>query len=258
MPTDHIPIPSPDSPSEAAGRTPAAPQDAGGYAPVRLRAVLVPLLAVNASVVVLAVASFLIHHRTEGMAAAVSYTVYEFVTLDGEGNVSAWLSALLWALLGLVGAVYAATASRLRGSWLMFAVVCLVASIDEAVSLHERLNMIGDRLLPYLPFTVAYTWTIPGIVVAVVVALTMLRLVRSLPSTARGWLIAAAGVFLVGAVGFELLGAERADAAGFDSVYWRLMVVEETLELAGLALAIASLTTLTQWNDKERALRVVA
>lgn len=55
----------------------------------------------------------------------------------------------------------------------------------------------------------------------------------------------AAVVFLAGAVGFELLGAQRAEAAGFDAVYWRLMVVEETLELGGLALAIASLATLT-------------
>lgn len=101
-------------------------------------------------------------------------------------------------------AAIALRADHARWKWWPLAVFVLGASIDESVSLRERLGQyIEDTVHTSGRF--AYGWVIPGIVFVVVVGLwcgpMLLR-------TKGGWLVVVgAAVFLVGAVGLEMVAS---------------------------------------------------
>lgn len=68
-------------------------------------------------------------------------------------------NALLWSLLGL-SAVAAALFARRRAGWIAFGVVAFLASLDEATSLHERLQDIGWPMAQAFGWGVVYAWVV--------------------------------------------------------------------------------------------------
>ena len=89
--------------------------------------------------------------------------------------------------------------------WALFCLVCLVFSIDETLELHERLDVIGAELSRYLPLQLGFTWVIPGVLIAGLIGLSLLRMVLALPRDSRAGLLAAGIIFVAGGVGVETL-----------------------------------------------------
>lgn len=167
------------------------------------------------------------------------------VDLSTEANLPTWWSAVLLvglaALFALAGALHHAGGGAPRGRpyWLL-AGVALVLSIDEAIALHEEvLGEVGDQLVDGGGL-LHFTWVVPGLVLAVVVGIAVLRASAALPAPVRRGLVLGGAVFLAGALGVEAISGAVFDARGHDRLYLLATTVEEGLELAGVLIAIAA------------------
>ncbi|MBG6179308.1 hypothetical protein [Arthrobacter sp. CAN_A1] len=125
---------------------------------------------------------------------------------------------------------------------------CVFFSLDETLELHERLDLIGGRIALLLPFEVGFTWIIPGIAIAAVLVLLLLRLVLSLPPSVRNGIILAGATFVAGAVVVETIGGYWINNNGMTWHFFALVLIEETLEMAGIALCLASLLHLLEFK----------
>jgi hypothetical protein len=178
---------------------------------------------------------------------------HDRVYLGSELNIPTWFSSSLMLLCGLV-LLWIARASALRrragtGYWAVLGVIFVGLSMDEAAAVHELLSPIfagtmvslGERFggifVPLGERGPQYAWVIPGSIAVLVLGLVFLRFLALLPRRSR-WLFVLSGVvFLSGALGFEMLGGAYAALHGPSTVgFVALMTIEETLEMAGMAL----------------------
>ena len=220
------------------------------WLPFGIVALLIPLIAGL---------TFSAYILTEGQTSQNFHHVFYLFDVGREYNIPTWYSSMLWALLGLLAFVIGSQARRFRVSWTLLGVVGLAASIDEYQELHERLDAFGIPRLPSLPFAVPFPWLVIGVPLAVVVGLLLLPLVLSLPRRTMLGILAAGAIFLSGAVGVET-------ASGFMLmgndwlVDWRFVLVtlvEETLEMLGVSLAVGSLLSLFERDRTTGTWRVV-
>ncbi|OUM42151.1 hypothetical protein CI784_10500 [Arthrobacter agilis] len=176
---------------------------------------------------------------------------FYFFDVGREINVPTWFSAGLWIVIGLITGYYARHAAQFRLSWGFFSFLAIFLSLDETLELHERLDVIGSELARYIPFTIGFTWVIPGVLIATVLCALLLRLVLSLPRPALLGLVTAGLVFVGGSVGAETLSGIVMADEGFAPSFFVLTLVEETLEMTGLALCVATLLHLLQHKPVE-------
>ncbi|MDZ4089676.1 MAG: hypothetical protein U1D68_00495, partial [Arthrobacter sp.] len=184
---------------------------------------------------------------------------FYFFDVGREINLPTWFSAGLWITAGILAGYFARRASRHRRSWALFCVVCMVFSIDETLELHERLDAIGNELGRHLPLQLGFTWVIPGILIAGLIVLSLLRMVLALPRTPRAGLLAAGIIFVGGGVGVETLSGLFVQGDTLPWQFFLLTLVEETLEMTGIALGVAALAHLIAYrhsDDGSTAFRV--
>lgn len=191
--------------------------------------------------------SFVIAHLSEATSNGRFWAeVHENLSLGVEFNLPTWFSSILWGLFGLVAWYLSTVDAGRRPSWLIVAAVGWVASIDEALMLHDRLSRPGSAIEEVLGIDLdGATWVLVGIVVVGAVAALLARFVLSLPSKPRRDLIVGGGLFLTGAVGFEVISSLAFEATG--TVNWLFMVtmhIEEFLEFAGVIVATRGLLRL--------------
>lgn len=195
---------------------------------------------------------------TEGKTSENFHHVFYLFDVGREYNIPTWYSSMLWALLGLLSLFIGSQSRRFRLSWIFLGLVGLAASIDEYQELHERLDGIGFVLRDYLPFYVPFPWLVVGVPLALVTGLLLLRLVLSLPRRVTMGIFAAAAIFLGGAVGFELLSGYVLASQDWivNSRYVLVTLIEETLEMLGIGLAVASLLSLLERDRATGSWRV--
>lgn len=174
----------------------------------------------------------------------VVFRIWSIFDVAIEGSAPTWFNALLWATLGLV-ALAAALLARRRAGWFAFAAVAFLASLDETISLHERLQELGWPMAQAFGWGVVYAWVIPGAIITVLVALALWPLVRSLPGRSVKLIVAGGVVFLLGAVVLETLSGQM--VGHFGAITWQNMLVthvEEFFEKIGIILAIMGVVRL--------------
>ena len=121
-------------------------------------------------------------------------------------------------------------------------------SYDEAFQLHEKLispmrNLLGNEDLGIFYFA----WVLPGIILVALLGLYFFSFLRQLPTKTRTRLLVAAGLYLGGAIGFELIGGAYAESVDKNIVFSFMSTTEEALEMAGLITLIWAL--LNYCND---------
>ncbi|GAB3555805.1 hypothetical protein GCM10027404_33230 [Arthrobacter tumbae] len=173
---------------------------------------------------------------------------FYFFDVGREINVPTWFSSGMWLIAAVLTGVYAARSSRYRISWWVFSVVCVVFSIDEMLELHERLDVIGHELSVFLPFDLGFVWVIPGAVIALSIVAFLLRLIISLPTGVRNGLLLAGLVFISGALGVETLAGLTLASDGVTPAFFVFTLLEETLEMVGIALCLAALLHLIEYR----------
>jgi hypothetical protein len=176
--------------------------------------------------------------------------------LDQESNIPTWFSSLLLAAAAATSFVIS---HQCRGTpavrpWLGLALIFVGMSVDETASLHE---MFGPGITQALGFkaqgVLTCAWVLPGLAVAALVAGIFARFVYRLPRRVRRLTLLSGAFYAFGAIGCEMIYSSML-GSGIPDTAWpaRLeIVVEETLEMAGVALWIY--TQLLYLHDRQAA-----
>ena len=153
------------------------------------------------------------------------------------------LNLLLSSILLLVLYRYEKTTNS-RGSnyWLFLSVLFVCLSVDEAVSIHENFGKVQEYLSNngLMPILETHRWVPFGILFTLLVAASLVPFMKRLPRDTALLFMAAGFVFILGAIGFELLGSWML-STGFvesrnDLAYLLRRLAEEGLEMYGVAI----------------------
>lgn len=171
--------------------------------------------------------------------------LFNLFNIRTEGNVAAYyssstilLASYLLALISLFRKMNGLTYSL----WLILSVIFLYLSIDEAVQLHERVGVIIDNnfnLTGYL----SWGWVIPyGIMFIVFAAVYYFKFLPQLSKKIYWLFIVSGSIFVMGAIGVEMIGAKNFHSDNFSEVTNAICYsIEEGLEMIGIALFIYAL-----------------
>ena len=167
--------------------------------------------------------------------------------LNAERNIPALFSAALWFVAAAL-ALVCMRRSRAEGwplgaYWPLMAALFVFLGIDEAVSIHERISVVLGDLYAFSG-VFFYAWVVAGLVFLGVVGLVFLRFLVALRPVNLVLLLLAAGVFVSGAVGVEMMGAAydsggRVPGSFALGLNWRRAnALEEGLEMLGVILLV--------------------
>lgn len=184
-------------------------------------------------------------HLTYFLLGAPFEPLVRIVNLDSETSVATWYATakhLLVALTGLPVCLYLFKQKHRHAKlFTLLSLVFLLFSLDEIVVLHESLGTLSDQLLPggtrqATPFWQTGIWVF---VIGLPVLAGLSALVYSLSRTLRevdgvlSKLVLGISIFLLGALGFELLSNFTADASIARQVE---VMFEELFEMLGVTL----------------------
>ncbi|HEY6629878.1 MAG TPA: hypothetical protein VIZ90_00360 [Rhizobiaceae bacterium] len=157
-----------------------------------------------------------------------------WIDFGAEGSGVMWWSSLMWggaAVLCLLE--FDRHATWLRYYWLAVAIGSLLLSLDESVQIHEH---FAPTLLHGVP-AFAAPWVVVAIPVVAVCFLLLIPFLMSLPRRTAGGLILSGAVFVLGAVGMEMIFAYVRTTAPSEVLLVRILItLEESLEMIGIAM----------------------
>ena len=139
------------------------------------------------------------------------------VDVSEERSIPAWFESLQFLLCSILLAVIA-VAKRRRNDryslhWSFLSIILLLLSLDEVASIHEAIGQQSERLLNSITgFTpsgpIKFFWVVPGAIFVIIVLLAYLRFLADLPRSTRRWFVFAGALFVLGALGLEMLSAQ--------------------------------------------------
>jgi hypothetical protein len=200
------------------------------------------IAAVLAAIVVMLTAASIASHVALDPSSPSSLYYDRLFSVDREANVPTFFSTFL--LLSCAFLFWCVARANKGGSmfrqWAGLSVIFLYLALDEALKFHEALNdVIGAHF--HTSGFLLWVWVVPyGIAVAVLFAV-YLKFLFNLSSFTRNAMIAAAVVFLTGALGFEMLQARHFETWERDAIYHAMVAAEEFCEMSGVVLLIYAL-----------------
>jgi hypothetical protein len=177
-----------------------------------------------------------------------------------ERSIPAWFESLQFLLCSILLAVVAVAKKR-RGDrysshWSVLSIILLLLSLDEVASIHEAIGQQSERLLNSITgFTpsgaIKFFWVVPGAIFVIIVLLAYLRFLADLPRGTRRSFLFAGALFVLGALGLEMLSAQVSSSSEgianfFGSVLPKIMIglqtcFEEMFEMLGLTAFVYAL-----------------
>lgn len=215
----------------------ADPAQGGQTVTIRLSWVFSALWAGAAIIVLLSlVQDLLIFFAPE---AGFSDRIHR-LDLDAESSLPTWFAAsllFLCALSLLFIAVQVGQQQRRRAvPWFLLAIIFFALSLDEIAMLHEWLSSVLAARMDNSGLFY-FAWTLPALIVCLAGLVCFVPFIFSFKGLDRVLLLGSAVVFLLGAIGMEMLGGAQAEAAGIDSPHYRFFAtIEESLEFAGVLI----------------------
>lgn len=187
-----------------------------------------------------------IHLTAQGSALSWKMSVLAGrLQMGEEVSLPTWASSVLLAFnAGLLLLTAQASRKARDGSalhWAGLALIIMLLSMEEIAQFHEAL---GSALRHRFGTTgvLYFAWVIPGIFFALIVLLTYTRFLLRLPTRERILFLLAGGLYILGAVGAEMVGSAIVSArlVGVatisDTQYLFVVLIEESLEILGQAL----------------------
>jgi hypothetical protein len=210
------------------------------------------------ALVLMALALTAAHIVTDKARASLDPGLVRFLDLNEEANLPAWFSSGLWLVAGLFAlAVFQRQRARsdpYAAYWLGMVILFLLLSLDEAGKLHETIGtLLGRRVEGQAALEYTYAWVFFGLALFAIVGIAYLRFLLRLRREVALLLVLSSGLFLLGAVVFESLGA-MIDSGKLRRLdlweYWPWIVVgEELLEMAGVILLVYVLLRVLSLED---------
>jgi len=170
--------------------------------------------------------------------------------LDMERNVPTLFSSLLFAisafLFYLLSKTSLGTKNRDSKYWKGLSFIFIFLSVDESAKIHEQL---GDFTKQFVDATgyLHYPWVILYSLLVMFLAVIYLKFFLKMPKKTFYSFMFSASIFLAGAIGFELLGANESSLHGTTSILYSVFyTIEESLEMFGLIYLIYILLSLLE------------
>lgn len=230
------------------------------------RPVMIVLVAAMVFLVIAALPAPILRH-VYGYEYARGFVPFaeSLFDLNTEANVPTWFASsilLIAALLLLgIGVSERALEHAYSSHWIGLGAIFTFLSIDEAAELHERSSHFVDAFVD-TSGVFFFSWVLVGAVFMIVVGAFYIGFLRSLPARTRYLILAAAAIFVGGAVGMEMVAGYHASSAPDN--YWMsarrvvLTHTEETLEMTGVLLFIYALLDYWRTNIGAVEFSVVA
>ncbi len=182
------------------------------------------------------------------------------LNLDAENSFGTWVASLLLLAIAIGMMWIAQSAASEKREWWGLGILVVAMSCDEVSGMHERLIVLREILKSQgiqLPPMFYLAWTIPALIGLLVIAILYARFLFRLPRAHAPRLFAAAGCYLGGAVGVEMLGSSALVQYGAEgAVFAWYTLVEEVVEMLGLALGLRAVLLLLADLNAAAALRV--
>src|SRR5918993_196390 len=140
-----------------------------------------------------------------------------------ERSIPTWFESIQFLLCSILLAVVA-VAKKQRNDryilhWSVLSIILLLLSLDEVASIHEAIGQQSERLLHSVTgFTpggaIKFFWVVPGTIFVIIVLLAYLRFLADLPRSTRRLFLFAGVLFVLGALGLEMLTAQVMSSSG--------------------------------------------
>ena len=140
-----------------------------------------------------------------------------------ERSIPTWFNSILLLLCSILLAVVTVAKKqrddRYSLHWGVLSIILLLLSLDEVASIHEAIGAQLERLLHNITGfnasgAISFFWVVPGAIFVLVVLLAYVRFLAHLPQTTRRWFLFAGALFVLGALGVEMLTAQVMSSSG--------------------------------------------
>jgi hypothetical protein len=174
------------------------------------------------------------------------YGLVPLFNVNREYNLPTFYSALNLIFVSILLAIIAIAHHRQHQPyryWGILATIFGFLSIDEIISIHERFT---EPISTYFPGTAIspVAWVVPYSIAIIILLTSSIKFLRQLPRSTRRQIYLAAAVFLLGAIGCELLmGIHIAVTQTESWLYGLLYTTEELCEMLGILIFIHALLT---------------
>ncbi|MEL7521373.1 MAG: hypothetical protein AAGJ80_07105 [Cyanobacteria bacterium J06553_1] len=172
--------------------------------------------------------------------------LYRWFGTDGEKNLPAAFSCglLLVAstLLGVITVNKRENCDRFTLHWGSLSLIFSLLALDEWMSFHERLTDVVKTVVPAVGIF-HFAWIIIGMAFSLLIGLLYRQFLKQLPHPYRRLFLIAAGLFLLGAIGMEMLSGHYVENhQQWNRNSWlALTTIEEGLEMFGMIVFIHTL-----------------
>lgn len=192
------------------------------------------------------------------------------LNVDNENAIPSWYSSITLlicsTLLALIFAIKKQQNDRYTNHWKGLSIIFLYLSLDEAASIHEILIEPLRHSLKLSGF-LYFPWVIAALILVLIVAITYWKFLFSLPTKIRWLFMIAAAIYVIGAVGMEMVGGaflstNLASVSMEKSTGWHgmgfqlILAVEELLEMIGIGVFLYALMRYISANIKDIQIRV--
>jgi len=179
---------------------------------------------------------------------SVKFELLRMFNLDMEANLpTLYSSAILFFsafLFYLLSKVSQDKKSKDHLFWLGLSFIFTFLAFDESIKIHEAVGDLTDKLVHGSGY-LNYPWVIPYAVLVLVVGLFYIRFFWRMEQKVFWSFVGAAVMYVSGAIGFELLGANEASIHSPDTVLYSVYATtEESLEIFGVIFLIRILLNL--------------
>ncbi len=171
--------------------------------------------------------------------------LFNLFNIRTEGNFPAYYSsiAILFAsfLLGFIS-LFRKINGLSYSLWLVLSIIFFYLSIDESVQLHERVGVLFDKNISLTGY-LSWGWVIPyGLLFIIFAVVYYFKFLPQLPKKIYWLFIISGSIYVIGAIGVEMLAAKNYDSDDFSEIQNAIYYsIEEFLEMIGIALFIYSL-----------------
>ena len=202
------------------------------------------LIFVVLSLTLASVVAQVVAYQVDDYWASVAVRYFK---LDMEANVPTWYASSLLlfcsALLGAIGFAKLKVGAPYFLHWTSLSFIFMLLSLDEATDVHLKAGMKFYELVFGTDAQTGFVWVIPGAILVVPFAWAYSKFLAHLPDKTRRLFLIAGGVFVLGALGMEIVGWLFSSLYGQANGYAVIPIAEEFLEMAGIVVFIYALTS---------------
>lgn len=213
------------------------------------------VLTITFAVVIALNALVILLKYEAGLTNPMFDKAFKKLYVDYEQNLPSYFNTILLLLAGmLAGFIYlrGKDSPTARFKWQFLAIIFVFLSLDESASIHEFFVTFLPKYLGIGGSGIfTYAWVIPYGLAAVLLGVYFLPSLRYLPGKIAKGMLFSGAVYVLGAIGFEMLGSVIIPPGGSDSIaYAGIVTCEESLEMLGVIIFIRYLLQHVQQEFK--------